>query len=124
MPAPAPAPGIRGRFLWYELLTSDTAAAKDFYTKAIGWGSQPFPGPIEYQVWMNGEAPVGGLMALPAEAKAAGAPPNWVADVRTPDVAATIDRAKTLGATVLMGPHDIPDVGRIAVLTDPQGAAF
>jgi uncharacterized protein len=124
MPAPAPAPSIRGRFLWYELLTTDKAAATAFYTKAIGWGSQPFPGPMEYDVWMNGEAPVGGLMALPVEAKAAGAPPHWVAYVGTPDVDGTIDRAKTLGATVLMGPKDIPDVGRIGILTDPQGAVF
>ena len=43
MPAPAPAPTIRGRFLWHELMTTDVEAAKAFYTAAIGWGTQPFP---------------------------------------------------------------------------------
>jgi predicted enzyme related to lactoylglutathione lyase len=124
MPAPAPATSVRGRFLWYELMTTDTAAAKAFYTKAIGWESQPFPGPIQYNLWMNGEMPVGGMMALPDEAKAGGAPSHWIPYVGTPDVDGTVDRAKTLGAKVYVPPTDIPDVGRFAVLGDPQGAIF
>jgi predicted enzyme related to lactoylglutathione lyase len=126
MPAPALAPTIRGRFLWYELMTTDVEAAKAFYTAAIGWGSQPFPGVGEmpYTLWMRGEAPVGGMMALPEEARSAGAPPHWVPYVGTPDVNGTADRARTLGATVLVEPMDIPTVGRIAVLKDPQGAVF
>ena len=126
MAAPAPATSIRGRFLWYELLTTDTAAAKAFYTQAIGWGSQlfPVPGPTEYNLWMNGEAPVGGMMALPDEAKAGGAPSNWVAYVGTPDLDGTVDRAKTLGAKIFVPPTDIPTVGRFSVLADPQGAIF
>jgi uncharacterized protein len=128
MPAPAPAPGIRGRFLWYELMTTDTAAAQAFYTQALGWGAQPFSaGPIPYTLWTRGGPdvpPVGGMMALPEDARQAGAPPNWVVYVGTPDVDATVDRAKTLGATVFAEPMDIPEVGRIAVLADPQGATF
>jgi predicted enzyme related to lactoylglutathione lyase len=126
MPAPAPAPTIRGRFLWYELMTTDVDAAKAFYTAAIGWGSQPFPGAGEmpYTLFMRGEVPVGGMMALPEEARSAGAPPHWIPYMGTPDVNGTADRAKTLGATLLMGPVDLPVVGRIAVLKDPQGAIF
>jgi uncharacterized protein len=128
MPAPAPAPGVRGRFLWYELLTTDTDAAKAFYTQALGWGSQPFSaGPIPYTLWTRGGEdipPVGGMMALPEEARSAGAPPNWVTYVGTPDVDGTVDRAKALGANVFVPPTDIPNVGRFAVLADPQGATF
>jgi uncharacterized protein len=127
MPAPAPAPGVRGRFLWYELMATDVAAAKEFYTKALAWGTMPFEGgPIPYTLWTNGspDAMVGGLMELPAEARQGGAPSHWLSYVGTPDVDGTVDRAKTLGGQVMMGPQDIPNVGRIAVLTDPQGAAF
>jgi uncharacterized protein len=128
MPAPAPAPSVRGRFLWYELMTTDTAAAKEFYTKALGWGTQPFEGgPIPYTIWNNGspDAMVGGLMDLPAEAREMGAPPHWVSYIGTPDVDGTVDRAKTLGARVYVPPTDIPNnIGRFAVLADPQGATF
>ena len=116
---------VRGRFVWYELMTSDPDAAKAFYTKVVGWGTQPFgEGDPPYTMWMNGEAPVGGFMQLPTEAKAAGAPPHWMPYVGTPDVDATVVQAKDLGAKVLVDPQDIPGAGRFAVLQDPQGAAF
>jgi predicted enzyme related to lactoylglutathione lyase len=124
MPAPAPEPTVRGRFLWYELMTTDVAAASGFYTKTLGWGTQAWPGPIPYTLWTNGNAPVGGLMELPEEARAGGAPPHWMAYIGTPDVDGTVDRAKTLNARVLVEPQDIPNVGRFAVLADPQGAVF
>ena len=121
---------FRGRFLWYELLTPAPDEAVDFYTSLIGWDTAPF-GPVEgpegeeeYTMWMKGEAPVGGLMQLPEEAAAAGAPPHWLAYVGTPDVDATAEQASGLGATVLVPPTDIPTVGRFAVIQDPFGAVF
>ncbi len=57
---------LRGRFIWYELLTSDPDAAIDFYTSLIGWSNTPFDaGGQEYTMWMKGEVPVGGVMQLP-----------------------------------------------------------
>jgi predicted enzyme related to lactoylglutathione lyase len=116
---------LRGRFLWYELMTTDPKAAEGFYTKVVGWGTQAHPGmETPYTTWMKGEAPVGGLMTIPPEAKAGGAPPNWMMYVGTPDADATVDQARSLGGKVEAGPMEIPDIGRFAVLSDPQGAVF
>jgi len=116
---------LRGRFLWYELMTSDPSAAAAFYTKVVGWGTQAYPGmETPYTMFMKGEAPVGGVMTIPPEATASGAPPNWMTYVGTPDVDATARQAKSLGGTVEAGPMEIPNTGRFAVLSDPQGAVF
>ena len=112
---------IRGRFVWHELLTTDTAAAAAFYPKVVPWRTQPssMPG---YTLWMAGQSQVGGLMALPPEA--AGTPPHWLVYIGTPNVDATAEHAQRLGARVVKAAADIPNVGRFAVLADPQGATF
>jgi predicted enzyme related to lactoylglutathione lyase len=114
-----------GRFCWYELLTSDPQAAPAFYGEVAGWGTTIWDGGEKpYTMWMNGESPIGGLMQLPEEAVAGGAPPHWLAYISTPDVAATTEKARELGATVFFGPMEIPEVGTISVIQDPQGAVF
>jgi predicted enzyme related to lactoylglutathione lyase len=112
---------IRGKVLWHELLTTDTAAAAAFYPKVLPWRSQAssMPG---YTLWLAGQAQVGGLMALPPDA--AGTPPHWLIYVGTPNVDATAEHAQRLGAKVWKAATDIPNVGRFAVLADPQGATF
>jgi hypothetical protein len=74
-------------------------------------------------MWTRGsaESSLGGLNPLPEEAAAAGAPPHWLAYVAVADVDATAERAAELGGGVTVPPSDIPDIGRFAVLTDPQG---
>ncbi|MEM7480723.1 MAG: VOC family protein [Acidobacteriota bacterium] len=115
---------LRGRFVWYDLTTPDPEAAKAFYGEIVGWGITTWEGPTEYSMWTNGDQPIGGVMELSAEQAADGVPPNWVAYIGTPDVDATVDRAKELGGTLVHGPEDIPETGRYAVLKDPQGAPF
>lgn len=112
---------IRGRFIWHELLTTDTAAAAAFYPRVVPWRTQPssMPG---YTIWMSGQSQVGGLMALPPDA--AGTPPHWLIYIGTPNVDATAEHAQRLGARVVKTASDIPNVGRFAVLADPQGATF
>lgn len=115
----------RGRFCWYELYTSDTAGAKAFYPKVTGWGTEDWEGGEQpYTMWTTGDGPMGGMMDLPPEAAEAGAPPHWISYVSTPDVDATVGRAKELGASLVWGPVDVPQVGRMAGLSDPQGAHF
>lgn len=115
----------RGRFVWHELMAADTEAAKPFYAALTGWGAAPMPeATMPYELWMNGESPVGGLMTLPPEAAAAGAPPHWMPYVATPDVFATAEQATELGATVLAGPENAPGIGGWVVIQDPQGAVF
>lgn len=113
-----------GRFCWFELLTSDPHAAPGFYGPITGWETSLWEGgSMPYTMWMNGEKSLGGIMELPEQAKAMGAPPHWLAYISTPDLDRTVENAKELGATILHS-MDIPQVGRIAVVQDPQGAVF
>lgn len=114
-----------GRFVWYELVTTDPQAAQSFYTDVIGWSTAPFEGTeTPYTMWMNGEAPIGGVMEIPKEARDRDVPPHWLAYVEVEDVDATAKKAEGLGATIIVQPRDIPDVGRFAILHDPQGATI
>lgn len=114
------------RFIWHELMTTDTSAAEDFYRRVVGWGTQPFTGHehMAYTMWTVGEEPVGGLMELPEEARRGGAPPHWMGYVGVEDVDATAATADRLGGCLLVPPQDIPGAGRFAVIADPQGATF
>ncbi len=117
----------RGRFVWYELLASDEAIAKLFYTKVMGWTTETWPTPPgspPYSMFNNGTRPFAGLMALPDAAKQMGAPSHWMGYITTPDTDASAAQAKQLGATIHMAPFDIPEVGRAAVIADPTGASF
>ncbi|WP_224361562.1 VOC family protein [Hyalangium versicolor] len=113
----------KGRFVWYDLMTTDAAAAKAFYTEIIGWKTQRWE-QAGYEMWAVGEQTVGGMMALPDEAKKMGARPHWLAYIETDDVDATVKKAEQLGGKVHHPPTDIPTVGRFATLADPQGASF
>jgi len=114
-----------GRFLWYELMTTDPDGAQEFYSKVVGWGLQRWDSPTtKYVMWKRGETPIGGLMELPEEVRKHGAPPNWLAYIGTPDIDKTFEQAVTLGAEAHVRPTDIPTVGRFAVVSDPQGATF
>jgi hypothetical protein len=114
----------RGRFVWHELLASDSAAAERFYRGVIGWGIEVFPGTQPYHMWTNKGVPIGGIHPLPDDAKKTGTPSNWLPYVAVPDVDATVRRAVELGAHTYVAPQDIPTVGRFAVLADPDGATF
>ena len=117
--------GKQGQFVWYDLMTSDPKAAEDFYGKLIGWGTQPMDGGDKpYTMWTNNETPLGGVMELPEEARAAGAPPNWIAYVAVENVDATAEETVRLEGSILHPPTSIEGAGRFAVLADPQGAVF
>ena len=112
-----------GAFGWYELMTTDPQAAKDFYTKLFGWGVKDMDmGDMTYTVLSVGDKDVGGLMAMPPEA--GGMPPAWGCYVTVSDVDETARAAEALGGKVLVPPRDIPEVGRFCVLQDPQGAVI
>ena len=115
----------RGRFVWHELATSDPEAAQRFYTELIGWTTKEgTAGDTPYTEWVNGETHIGGVMQLADEAKKMGAPPHWLGYVAVPSVDETQRQAEGLGAKTFVGPMDIPDVGRFAVIQDPQGAVL
>ncbi len=118
----------RGRFVWYELMVDDTATAKAFYGKVLGWGFDDMPMPgvegATYTLAKAGDVPVAGMMHLPEEAKAMGARPSFAAHVAADDVDATAKHAGELGGKVLRPPCDIPGIGRFAVIADPDGAVI
>lgn len=111
-----------GTFCWHDLSVDDVPAGQAFYTALFGW--ELLPHDDTYQMWKNGERVLGGAMKLAEEAKAMGAPPNWMAYTAVEDTDATVEQAAALGAQVLVPPTPIPGMGRFAVLMDPQGAAF
>lgn len=114
----------RGRICWNELMTTDPKAAKAFYKGVVGWGTQAWEQDSSYLMWTTGRTPIGGLMTLPDEAKQMGTPPTWLMYVAVPDVDASVRQAESLGARPHVEPQDIPNMGRFAVLADPQGATF
>jgi predicted enzyme related to lactoylglutathione lyase len=115
---------VRGRFVWHELMTTDTKSAGTFFSKVIGWKTQPWGEDASYTLVLSGNSQMAGLMNLPEDARKMGAPPNWMTYIGTPNVDDTARQAASLGATILKAPEDIPTIGRFAVLQDPQGAAF
>jgi predicted enzyme related to lactoylglutathione lyase len=112
-----------GRFVWYELLTTDPKAAIQFYSDVVGWKTQPWE-TGEYTMWVGSQGPLGGVSSLPDEAKKMGAPPYWQATVEVADVDRAVSLVKERGGKILFGPVDVPKIGRMAVIADPQGAAI
>lgn len=114
-----------GRFIWYELLTTDTEAAKRFYGDVVGWTYDEISGGgMTYVIAKAGDDGVGGMMLMPAEAKAQNVPPNWSGYVCVDDCDAAAEKVARLGGQVCRAPDDIPNVGRFAVVADPHGAVF
>jgi uncharacterized protein len=113
-----------GAFSWSELMTTNTAAAKEFYSQLFGWTweDQPMPGMI-YTVVSVGDRQVGGIMPMPPDMPP-GVPPCWGVYVTVDNVEASVKLVKQLGGTVMVPPTDIPDVGRFTVIQDPQGASL
>lgn len=110
-----------GHFSWNELLAADVESAAAFYTKLLGWETVPFTGgDIPYTLFRKNGTEVGGLMKMPME----GVPPHWLSYITVEAVDATAQRVMELGGTVCAPPFDVPSVGRLAVLQDPQGARF
>ena len=112
-----------GAFSWSELTTPDPQAAGEFYGALFGWTVEPMQMPDSvYRVIKLGDTAVGGIMTTPPAA--AGMPPAWGCYVTVADADATAKRCIELGGKVVVGPQDVPGVGRFAVILDRQGAAL
>ncbi len=114
-----------GTFCWFELNTTDIAAARKFYMALFGWSMREDPtGASPYTMFRIGENDVAAGYTMMKEQLAAGTPPHWMQYVSVASAADTTAKATAAGGTVLMGPMDVMDIGRMAVLRDPQGASF
>jgi len=109
----------KGSFFWYELMTPDIEASKAFYTEVVGWTARAFEGGQDYTVLMAGDQGVGGIMAKPQDV-----PPHWIGYIHVADVDAAAASAQAAGARLMRPAWDVPNVGRMAPVTDPQGAGF
>ena len=114
-----------GDFSWCELMTNDVDASKGFYSKVLGWtiDEMPMAEGEPYNVIKVGGQGVGGIMKMPKEVPP-GVPPHWQSYVTVDDVDAAAKKAGELGATAIVPPTDIPNVGRFYVFKDPQGAVL
>lgn len=114
-----------GSFIWYELLTNNPDAAKRFYDEVVGWAIEAEPsGPMDYRMIDTGTGLVGGVMRLDDTMKAGGARPTWLGYIGVDDVDASVEAVTAAGGAVRMPAWDIPNVGRVAMVADPQGAPF
>jgi predicted enzyme related to lactoylglutathione lyase len=112
-----------GAFSWAELTTSDPQAAASFYGQLLGWAFDSLPQePSAYRVVKAGDTPIGGVVSAPKDAPPQ--PATWGCYVTVVDIDEVAQHCARLGGRVLMPPTEIPTVGRMAVLQDPQGAIF
>lgn len=110
---------------WNELLSRDIDTALDFHAQVFGWRYDPQEMPDgTYHVIVGGdEGGLGGLMAMPDEVPDE-VPSHWEVYVTVADTDAVVARTEELGGGTIMGPMDIPGVGRMATLHDPMGGTF
>jgi len=114
-----------GDFIWYELLTSNADAAQAFYGDIFGWSARDSgQSPMDYRLLSMSGVDIGGLMQINEEMKAGGARPIWLGYIGVEDVDASLASIIEAGGKAQMPAMDIPGVGRIAMMTDPQGAPF
>ena len=113
---------LSGKFVWFELVTRDAKKAQAFYAEVFGWKVVPFPlGNFTYEMIYAGETPdtmIGGY----AQPKNDRQPSHWSSTVSVEDVDATAKAAIRNGGRVIEAPSDLKDVGRRALIADPQGA--
>jgi predicted enzyme related to lactoylglutathione lyase len=108
-----------GKFVWHEQVSSEPEKAREFYTALLGWDVEVFkPGEIDYTMISSGGRLHGGF----GKAMEGAPPPHWLGHVQVEDIDETVEKAKAAGGRLAAGPFDLPEVGRMAIIGDPQGA--
>jgi predicted enzyme related to lactoylglutathione lyase len=116
--------GSHGTFYWNELMTRDVEGAKKFYADTLGWSYDAMPMPDgagSYWLAMIDGEPVGGILDISAP-DFAQVPESWMAYIAVDDVDARVAKAVKAGAKLMKPVFDVPGVGRIAILLQPDGA--
>ena len=114
----------RGLFVWHEVGTNDLRAGEDFYAKVAGWKSESWSQNPSYKLFVARREPKAGLYLITETPNMVTPPPHWLSYIGTPDVDATVRQAVELGGKVAVPAYNVPHVGRMAHLQDPQGALF
>lgn len=114
-----------GTFCWPELATTDVRAAISFYSSLFGWTVRESPTASgTYFVMHVGDQAAAAMFELPERARESGEVPHWGPYVGVENADEAARRAQDAGGTVRMGPFDVMDLGRMAMLRDPEGASF
>jgi uncharacterized protein len=106
-------------FVHVELMTTDLDKSKSFYQSLFKWDLEDVPG-MNYTMIKVGEGTGGGMMKVPMPEM----PSSWIAYVLVDDVAASTEKAKSLGATIVKPITEVPGMGMFSVMVDPTGAAL
>lgn len=114
-----------GHFVWNELTTHDAEKAKAFYASVLGWTFDAMPGPNGSAYWVAklGDDRIGGVFQLDP-ATCGDVPEGWLAYIAVDDVDARVKKAMASGAKLMRPIFDVPNIGRIAILTEPGGAGI
>lgn len=111
-----------GSFYWNELNTHNADAAKKFYSATLGWAFDAMPMPNgTYWVAKMGDTPVGGMFAMSGP-EFQNIPEHWMSYIAVDNVDARVTKLKSSGGNVMREPFDVPNVGRIAIVKDSNGA--
>ncbi len=117
-----------GSFIWYELMSPDPAASKAFYDAVVGWtiaARSTGPEGIDYRTITRSDGgSAGGVLKLDAAMQERGARPAWLGYLSVANVDAAVAAISEQGGKTMMPPYDVPGIGRMAMVTDPQGAPF
>jgi predicted enzyme related to lactoylglutathione lyase len=120
-------PNPQGDFIWYELMTPDADAAGRFYSAVVpGWSfGERMPGDVDYRgIQRSDGGNAGGVLQLDDSMRTHGARPMWLGYVHAHNVDDKVASIERAGGKALMPAFDVPHVGRIAMVADPQGAPF
>lgn len=116
---------MAGKFFWYDIMTTDTQAARRFYANVVGWGTQDSGvAGAQYTLFTVDGRGVAGLMAIPDDARQSGARPGWMGYISVDDVDQGAAKLEQQGGKVHRSPTEVPDIIRFCVVSDPQGAGF
>jgi predicted enzyme related to lactoylglutathione lyase len=114
----------RGLFVWHEVGTTDLLAGEEFYSKIAGWKAESWSQNASYRLFVSKRESKAGLYLITELPNTITPPPSWLSYIGAPDVDATVRQAVELGGKVVVPAYNVPSVGRMAHLQDPQGALF
>jgi predicted enzyme related to lactoylglutathione lyase len=110
--------------VWHEVGTTDLKAGEDFYSRVAGWKAESWSQNPSYKLFIARREAKAGLYLIIDTPNTVTPPPSWLSYIGTPDVDATVRQAVELGGKVIVSAYNVPTVGRMAHLQDPQGAMF
>lgn len=120
------ATNVGNTFCWHELYCANAEDGVNFYSQAFGWGQESMDmGEMgTYRMLTNNGMTVAGVFGTANVPDMADVPPHWSIYIAVDDVDAKVAQCQALGATLMVGPMDVPTVGRMALMKDPLGATF